>query len=333
MKIAVTGASGHIGYNLVELLRERGHRLRILVHRNDGSFPGDDIERIRSDITCESCLRELVDGSDVVFHLAARISLRDDSNAELTAINVRGTRNIVNACLDAGVSRLVHFSSIHAFCRADGDEMINEMSPAAGGSKASPYDISKAASEAEVREGIRRGLDAVIVNPTAVIGPGDNEPSFLGKVMIMLAEGKLPAVIPGGFDWVDARDVALGALSAAEKAPCGERYLLGGHWASVAELVRLAAACCGRSAPKIVCPYSLAGMAAPLISGWQRRRGAEPFFTRQTLKALEDACPVSHDKAARELDYRPRELAETIRDTVNWFQENGYLKGQTICHE
>jgi len=155
-----------------------------------------------------------VEGVEVVYHAAARISLKHDDPVA-TRINTEGARNVVEACLAAGVRRLVHFSSIHACSPNPPDQPIDEARPLFDDSPLA-YDRSKAAGEGEVRAGIERGLDAVIVVPTAVIGPNDFKPSRMGRLVVDVCKRRLPATVEGGFNWVDVRDVAAGALAAAE---------------------------------------------------------------------------------------------------------------------
>ena len=190
-------------------------------------------------------LRHAFDGVEVVFHLAAKISIAGDPDGSVRAINVDGVRNAATAALDTGVRRFVHVSSIHAFdCEQPG--VIDETSARAVRPSLPAYDRSKAAGEVALHTVIDRGLDAVIANLTGVIGPYDFTPSRMGAVFVALGRGKFPATIGGGFDWVDARDVASSLLVLEVKGRTGENYLLPGHRASFATLAKLAANVTGR---------------------------------------------------------------------------------------
>jgi dihydroflavonol-4-reductase len=188
-----------------------------------------------------------------------------------------------------------------------------------------PYDRSKAAGEGEVHKGIEQGLDAVIVIPTGIIGPYDDEPSYFGEALLTIARGKLPALIAGGFDWVDVRDVVEGATRAEERAVSGARYLLSGHWISVPEIAAIVAQVIGVPSPRLVCPMWLAPAGIPFTTGFARLTGKRPLYTRASLKALSGNRNISHERATRDLDYNPRPFQETIVDTLRWFEENGYL--------
>jgi len=325
MTVAVTGASGHIGANLVRALIDKGQPTRCLVHVNCRAIDGLDVERVSGDIRDIESLCRAFQGVDVVYHLAASISLSMADWTRLEEINVTGTRNVVEACLRTGVRRLIHFSSIHAFQREPLDRPVDESNPLVDSPKHPPYDRSKAAGTREVRKGIERGLDAVIIHPTAVIGPHDYQPSYLGEAILMMAKGELPALVPGGYDWVDARDVVSGAIAAAEKASKGASYLLSGRWVSMCDMAAIIADIIGVAGNKFVCPLWLAHTGAVYFTLTSKITGNRPLYTRMSLKALQDNKNISHERASRELGYNPRPFRETLTDTLRWFQENGQL--------
>lgn len=321
----VTGASGLLGANLVRALLAEGRAVRALVHRDRRALEGLPVEIVPGDVRDPASLRRAFAGAEMVYHLAASISLEMGNWAELEAVNVQGTRNVVAACLNCGVGRLVHFSSIHALQQTPLDQPLDETRPPADSPSLPPYDRSKAAADKEVRAGLARGLDAVIIYPTAMLGPYDYKPSFLGEAVRLLARGWIPALVEGGFDWVDARDVAAGALAAARLAPRGAAYLLSGHWHSVREVAEMVAQVTGRPAPPLTAPAWLAAAAAPVTAALARLAGRQPFFTRATLLALNSNRSVCSARAEKELGYRARPFADTVADTIAWFQSAGML--------
>lgn len=327
MTVAVTGACGHIGANLVRALIDSGRPVRSLVHVRSRAIEGLNTEVIQADVRDLDSLVTAFRGAEVVYHLAACISISMDGWTHLESVNVNGTRNVVEACLRTGVRRLVHFSSIHALVQEPLDIPVDESRPPAEASSCPPYDRSKAAAEKEVRRGIERGLDAVIIYPTAVIGPFDYEPSYLGEALISIARRELPALVTGGYDWVDVRDVVAGALIAEKQAPCGSCYLLSGHWVSIPDIAAKIADITGASTLKITVPLWVARLGIPFIKAMSRLNGKRPLYTEVSLKALQSNRHISHEKAARELGFQPRPFQETITDTMQWFRENGYLNG------
>ena len=325
MTVAVTGATGHIGANLVRALVDKGIPTRCLVHVNCQAIDGLNIERAQGDVRDLDSLCRAFQGIDVVYHLAASISLSMADWSRLEEINVKGTRNVVEACLRSGVRRLIHFSSIHALIQEPFNIPVDESRPLVGSRRYPPYDRSKAAAEREVQRGIEKGLDAVVVYPTAVFGPYDFQPSFFGEALLAMARRKLPALVTGGYDWVDVRDVVQGAMLAEEKAPAGARYLLSGHWVSMCDIAAMVGEITGVMAKKFVCPLWLAHIGAPFIGGISRINGKRPLYTSVSLRALKSNRNISHERATRDLGYQPRPFLETLMDTLHWFEENGQL--------
>jgi dihydroflavonol-4-reductase len=319
--VVVTGAAGHLGANLVRRLLADGHRVRALVRADTRGIDGLPVDRVAGELLDPASLARAFAGADVVYHLAALISITGAQRGRVEAANVQGVRNVVDACLGAGVRRLVHFSSIHAFTPFPLAEALDERRGPALERGAAAYDRSKALGEREVLAGVARGLDAVIVNPTAVLGPHDYKPSRMGRVLLDLSRGRLPALVGGSFDWVDARDVCGGAVAAAERGRTGERYLLSGTCCPVADLARLVAEITGVPPPRLVLPQWLVLPATPLVALAARLAGTEPLFTRESLAALAACNPrISHAKAAAALGYAPRPLRATLEDTLHWFE-------------
>ena len=174
---------------------------------------------------------------------------------------------------------------------------------------------------------MRGGLEVVILQPTAMIGPYDYYPSYIGKALLALAQGHVPALVRGGFDWVDVRDVVQAAVQAEAKAESGASYILSGQWRSVRQIAEMTAELTGRKAPLLTVPTGLAYLAAPLMAGLASFNNSQPIYTRLTLDALKSNRQISHAKASRDLGYQPRPLAETLQDTLDWFAQNGYLHG------
>ena len=325
MTTVITGAAGHVGANLVRALLARGRGVRALLHVNRQAIKSLDVEIIEGDICDLTSLCSAFKGAGEVYHLAARISPLMSEWRQVELVNVTGTRNVVEACLRCGVRRLVYFSSIHALAQEPMDAPIDESRPLAASQNCTPYDLSKAAGEKEVRIGIEKGLDAIIINPTAIIGPHDYQPSYFGEVMLALAHRKLPALVPSGYDWVDVRDVVEGAIRAEERAPTGARYILSGHWVSIRDLSAMVEEFTGVPAPRLITPMWLARVGAPFVTAFDRLTGKRPLYTSASLKALRGNRNISHERATRDLDYRPRPLQETLIDTLRWFEEAGYL--------
>jgi dihydroflavonol-4-reductase len=220
----------------------------------------------------------------------------------------------------------VHVSSIHAFDSDPNDQLIDETRALALSPDHMPYDRSKALGQLEVLEGVKKGLDAVIVNPGAVVGPFDFKPSRMGEVVLDIYHRRLPALLDGGYNWVDARDVAAGALAAERQGRTGECYLLTGHWVHICEVSALIGRLTGRRTPMLATPLWLALLASYGSLGWGKLRGKVPKFTPGAVRSIQMHRYISHAKATRELDYRPRPFEQTVRDSLAWFAEAGMLE-------
>jgi len=326
MRVAVTGANGLVGANLVRLLLEQGAEVTPIVYGDCSPLDGLGLECTECDVLDADAVRRALAGAEVVYHLASVITLSSRAHPYAETVNVDGARNVADACLDGGVRRLVHFSSIHAFSPHPDDQPVDESRALCGPAHPFPYDRSKARGQHAVLDAVARGLDAVIVHPTGILGPFDFFPSSAGKGLLDLYHRRTSALVSGGFNWVDVRDVCLGAMAAAEKGRKGESYILSGRYLSLRALAQTLASVTGCSVPRHIVPMWLANAGAPLAEAWGRATGREPRFTRFTLHTLVHHRQISHAKAARELDYRPRRIEETLRDTFDWFRDAGMLE-------
>jgi dihydroflavonol-4-reductase len=324
MTSVVTGASGHVGANLLPELLEAGHSVRALVRDDVRALDGLDVEPVRGSIMEPDDLDRAFAGARRVFHLAGRISIVGDPDGAVRRTNVDGVRNVVEACERAGVERLVHVSSIHARAVQPLDEPVDESrAPAESGPA---YDRSKAAGEAEVRAGVERGLDAVIVAPTGVIGPRDFKPSRAGQMILAVAGRTLPALVEGGFNWVDVRDVSRSIRLAADRGTAGRSYLLPGAWHRIADVAAMVGREVGVAAPRWVPSMGLARLGAPFVQAWGWMTSSEPIYTAEALHALRTHRHVVGERAMRELGHTARPIEETVADSVAWFRRAGYLE-------
>ncbi len=325
MDTAITGSTGHVGASLVRSILEQGRNVRVLVRNDLRAINGLDVETTKGDVTDFDSLMKLCKGVKTVFHLAAKISIVGSEGGSVEMINVEGTRNVIEACLRNRVRRLVHFSSIHAYCSHPESDIIDEHRPLALGNDEFIYDRSKAMGQLEVVKAVDRGLDAVIINPTAVLGPYDYKPSRMGDVLLDLYHNRYPALVDGGYNWVDARDVVACALEAEKRGRTGEAYLASGTWYHVCDVARIIAKLYGRKTPQFATPRWLCMLPAYFVMNYAKLRNITPKFTPYALKTIRSHRHISHDKATRELGYNPRPIEDTIRDTLEWFGTQGML--------
>jgi dihydroflavonol-4-reductase len=327
MLALVTGGAGHVGTNLVDALAADGHDVRVVDIRPRCSRLPANVRWFEADIRDPIVMAKAADGVDVVYHLAAVISIVGEQRGLVRSVNVDGCAVVAEAALNAGVNRLVHCSSVHAFDLHGRMAMVVDESSPRAAANAPAYDRSKAAGEEQIRRFVRRGLDAVCINPTGIIGPQDSKPSRMGTVLRALWRRRLPAIVDGGFDWVDVRDVVLALRSAASRGQTGESYLIPGHRLSVPALAEMAARCSGSPVTTRIAPDWLVDAAAPLATAIARRSraGTALMPTREALHALRCFPAVDGTKARRDLGHQPRSIADTLTDLWAFFAETERL--------
>jgi dihydroflavonol-4-reductase len=321
--IVVTGATGHIGNVLVRELISRGELVKAIILPGEEISPLDGltIEISVGDIRDREFLIRAFKGANTVYHLAGYISILTGNKAILNSINVEGTKNVVEACLKTGVKRLVYTSSIHAIKEPPHGTMINESFPYDPTSVLGDYAKSKALATIEVLKGIRRGLNAVIVCPTGVIGPYDYKNSEMGTLIHDYMTNRLKMYIDGAYDFVDVRDVAKGLILACEKGECGESYILSGHQISIRDLMTVLQNSTGIKAPLYKAPARLVRSLGVLFEPFYRLFKTKPLFTAYSIDVLRSNSLVSSEKAAHKLGYSKRPIAESIADAITWFKD------------
>jgi dihydroflavonol-4-reductase len=320
MLTAVTGAAGHVGENLVRELVSRGRQVRAIIHRTPLQVQNPLVDNTVSDVSDLASLKQAFSGVEVVYHLAACIPIGQSPRQQVAAVNVEGTSNVVIACREMGVRRLIHFSSIHAFSHLPVDQPVTEERRLVRADEGFLYDRTKAEAERIVLEGVKLGLESVIINPTAIIGPNDFRPSAMGFVIGQIAKGRMRLLVSGGYNWVDVRDVVDGAILAESLGRSGERYILSGHWCSVAQLAKLIQQATGLKRKRIVIPAAMAITAFGGYSWIMKLLGLPTVYTPESVLALQRHQVVRCDKAAKELGYAARPLEETLQDTVQWMR-------------
>ena len=330
----LTGAAGHLGGTILRLLLERvpDARIRALIIESERERvePLAQVDYIVGDVREPESLRPLFEGLDApascdVIHTAGLISIANEVSPLLQAVNVDGTRHVVELCRAYGVRRLLYVSSVHAIPESDELSVIEESSDFSASRVVGGYAKTKAEATRLVLEATRdplRPLDAVVVHPSGILGPEDRSGNHIVQMLSDYILNRLPAAVDGGYDFVDVRDVAAGCLLALERGRSGECYILSNRHYEIRDLLRLArrATGLGRRLPTL--PLWLARLFAPFIEWRARRRRSRPLYTRYSLHTLGTQERFSHDKATAELGYRPRDLAQTVRDTVDWVRSH-----------
>ena len=298
----VTGATGFLGGAVVRELISRGHSVTALALPEDPLLPllpEGAIVRF-GDVTDRATLIPVFEGAEGcrVIHCAGMVSVAAGQGEALGRINVQGTDNIAGLCLEYGAKRLVYVSSVHAIPERPMGEVITEECRVSPELVHGAYAKSKAAANKKVLLAAEKGLDAGIVYPSGIIVPGDRGMGSMTVMLRSFLRGRLPAGVCGGYDFVDVRDAAAGAVSCADSGRPGEGYILSGRYASIKELLTLAGRLSGRRAPGLFLPRRLAGLAAPIFERRSIRRGEKPFFTPYSISVLGSNGNFSHKKAS-----------------------------------
>jgi dihydroflavonol-4-reductase len=308
-------------------LLARGHAVRALVRRGSdrANLVGLDVALVEGDLTDPASLARAVSGCRHVMHVAADYRIWVPDPKAMLLANVEGTRALMLAAQAAGVGRIVYCSSVAALGLTSDGSPADETTPVSEDKIVGIYKKSKYRAEQAVLSLVREGgLDAVIVNPAAPVGPRDIKPTPTGLMIADAAAGRMPAYLETGLNVVHVDDVAEGHMLALERGRAGERYILGSENLTLKALLGVVDGVTGRTqrrvklSPGVLWPVALAceGLA---------RFGVEPLVTRDHLRMSAKTMFFSHAKAARELGYAPRPAVEAVRDAVAWFRANGKL--------
>lgn len=327
MRVAVTGAAGFLGANLVNTLVEDGHQVVAIDRVASDLVTAPEVSWVNADVLDPDQMRHALDGAEVVYHLVAVISLKQEDPLAWR-VNVDGVATVARAALEVGVRRMVNCSSLNAFRYRLGDR-LDETAPRSLPSSSLPvYNRSKYAGELELLKVVEDGLDGLTCNPTGIYGPVD-QPTRLSRMNQSLrdaARGRAPVTVRAAFDMVDVRDVARGFTLAAEKGRTGENYLLPGHHVGLHEINAMTARVAGKREPLVVLPARVITTIAPLVDPIVRLFGSDAM-TPMALETLNASPVVDGTKARDELGYDPRPTEETVADLVAFFADHGLLDG------
>jgi dihydroflavonol-4-reductase len=318
----VTGATGFLGWHVVQVLNQRGVPVRALVRRPEAARELD-AELVVGDLRDAESVERAMAGCGVAFHVAADYRLWVRDSREMFRSNVDGTRNVLEAASRAGVERIVYTSTVGCIGFIK-NGLGDETTRATLADMAGPYKRSKFQAEQVALEYARKGLPVVIVNPTAPVGEHDVKPTPTGQTIVDFLRGAMPAYLDTGLNIVDARETAEGHWLACERGRAGERYILGSENLTLREIFETLARISGRPAPRQRIPWIVAWMAGVISTGLAEVTGREPRVPLAAVQMARKKMWVSHAKAERELGFRPSPAAVALGKAAEWFQSHGY---------
>jgi dihydroflavonol-4-reductase len=326
--VLLTGASGFVGSAVARRLRAAGFPVRALVRTTSPVAHLSDLglDFVTGDLRDADSVRQAMVGIRYLFHVAADYRLWARNPDELTQTNVAGTRLLMQEAMRAGVERVVYTSSVATLAARTDGVLADETMPLTEDKAIGVYKRSKVAAERAVEALIAEGLPAVIVNPSTPIGPRDVKPTPTGRIIVEAASGRMPAFVDTGLNMVHVDDVAEGHFAAFERGRIGERYVLGGQNATLADILATVAGAVGRRPPRIRIPRQALMPFAHVTEAVARVTGREPMLTRDGLRMSKNKMFFSSAKAEAELGYRARPYREGITDAIEWFRRAGYLR-------
>lgn len=330
----VTGASGHLGNVVARMLIERGERVWLFLLTGEKPVV-EGAERIYyGDVTDKETLLPLfldaVGEKVILIHCAGIVSIKTRFTRRLYDVNVLGTKNVVDFCLEHKVEKLLYVSSVHAIPDNVHGETIVETAAFDHRKVEGHYAKSKAMATRYVLQTGRKGLPVNVVHPSGIIGPYDFGRSHTTTLIEDFLNGRLRALMAGGYDFVDVRDVAEGIISCAEKGRPGACYLLTSRYYSLGELFEMLGEIAGRGKHLKTLPLWFVSFTAPMAELYYKILKQPPLFTRYSIFTLGTNNRYSHDKAKKDLGYEPREMKETLQDTCRWLQESGRVHNGKI---
>ncbi|MDE5101259.1 MAG: NAD-dependent epimerase/dehydratase family protein [Trichodesmium sp. St16_bin4-tuft] len=320
MKAFVTGASGFIGANLVRLLLQQGYAVRSLVRPTSrlDNLQGLDIEVVVGDLN-DSHLFELIEGCQVLFHVAAHYSLWQKDKELLDKNNVLGTRNVLAAARRAKIERTVYTSSVAAIGVGVSSTVVDETYQSPLKKLVGDYKKSKFLAEQEAMRAVTLGQDVVIVNPTAPVGAWDIKPTPTGDIIVRFLRRQMPVYVDTGLNIIDVRDVAWGHLLALERGKSGDRYILGNQNLTLKELLDLLQEVTGLPAPRQTIPIWL-----PLTIAWVDEKilaplGKQPSVPLDGVRMSQKKMYYDASKAVKKLGLPQSSIRVALENAINWF--------------
>jgi dihydroflavonol-4-reductase len=328
MKVLVTGATGFIGFHVAKLLKENGFQVCAFVR--EGSDTSDlkaiDIEMISGDVRDLSSLQRALKDCQQLYHLAADYRIWVNNPRTMYEINIQGTRNAMDAALQAKIEKVVYTSTVGALAACSNGRPSDENTPVSINDMVGHYKRSKFIAEKEVLGFIEKGAPVVIVNPTTPIGAMDKKPTPTGKIIVDFLNGKIPAYLDTGLNFVDVEDVASGHLLAAKHGMIGQRYILGNKNISLRDFFEHLAIISGRKPPKVRLPYLPVLLAAYLDETLSRITGRYPRIPLTGVRMARKYMYFDCSKAVRELNMPQTPIEVAIEKAINWFRERGHVK-------
>ena len=322
-KYLVTGATGFLGRVVAEELVRRKAQVHALVLHDDPytDLLPKEVRTVIGDVCDKSSLSDFfadADSRTCVIHCAGIVSVASRPGPRLYQVNVGGTWKVLRQCMEHDVGKMVYVSSVHAIPEKPKGCIISEDCEFSPGLVDGDYAKSKAAATELVFDAAERGLNASIVFPSGIIGPGDLQGGSFTSMAKSFLSGKLPFAVRGGYDFVDVRDVAKGILDCSENGEPGKGYILSGHYVTIRKMLQLVGKIAKLKYRPICLPLGLAKLAAPYYERRSLKEKKPLFFTPYSVAVLASNGQFSHAAASECFAYHPRPVEDILRDMTAW---------------
>ena len=331
----VTGANGFFGSNLVDQLLTLGHKIHGIIQTDNHwskNINHPNLKLSKVDITDQASLNYFFDkyanSQTIVIHAAGLVSIASNIDPILKKVNVEGTKNVIEACQNSSVDRLVYISSVHAIPELPNNQVMHEIEKFDPEKVVGGYAKTKAMATRLAVEARKSGLDVVIVHPSGMIGPGDWGNGNIKQALIDYANRRLTAITHGGYNFVDVRDAAADTINASLlSSTADQNYILSGDYYPIYDLIKMV----DKSHPELhhhlnMLPNWFIKFTAILAEGWYKLRRVAPTFTRYSVYTLTSNANFSHQKATKQLGFHPRPMEKTISETIDWYKKVGFVK-------
>jgi len=332
-KVLVTGATGFIGRAVAEAISARGIDLRLMIRSDKylDQVKHLDFERVSGDLTDPASLRKACDGVDAVFHVAAMYSMWVRDTDLLYKTNVEGTTLLIQAALDAGVTKFIYTSSVAAIGHRDDGTPSDETVEWNLEWTKDPYVKSKHLAHMAVSEFIRDGAPIILTYPSAPIGWADVKPTPTGQMYVDLINGKVPMYYDGGFSLVDVDDVGEGHVLAYEKGKIGEGYILTNENFTLKQIFDMASEIAGVGKVWLKVPKGIAIMGGAFLEWWANTfTKSAPILTAGGARMTGLPPWFTGEKAVRELGLKLTPVREAMEKSIWYFYKRGLIKKKPV---
>jgi dihydroflavonol-4-reductase len=327
-KVFITGATGFIGASLARELVESGCEVRALVRPGSDrrNLAGLDIEFWEGDLRDGNSLDSGLAGCDTLFHAAADYRLWTRDPESMYAINVEGTRSILQAALKRNLAKVVYTSSVGTLGNPGNGTPGSEETPVSFDDMVGHYKKSKFLAEQVAESFVAQGLPLVIVNPSTPVGPRDIKPTPTGKIIVDFLNRKMPAYLDTGLNLIDVQDCAKGHILAASHGRIGEKYILGNENLTLKDIFTLLEEISGLPAPRVKLPYTPILLAAYINEGISKLTRREPLIPLAGVQMAGKLMFFDSTKAIQELGLPQHPVKKALESAVLWFRDEGYAR-------